>query len=209
MDKHPTTADLQQIEDESDPLDALFEEAQLHAPPRKHRAKGIDPREAARVAEHKLHEVYANPENWERRRGLALIDAESGTLLGNFSEYIHRFVPATRKLLREHAPISVDATEAINGYLGVQLEQELRGQTWEKEQEIEVLVQLDELMVEAPYVCLIVRTRFGGIVQARLVADTQFASPSGNVLLQLPAGTDIWRATSVDTKVSIRKAVTL
>lgn len=213
MQIEPTDSELNviaadEIASWDDPLEALFTEAQLKST-RKRRRGTIDPdiHAVTALAEARLRAIYSNPENWERVRGVALIDAESGTLLGNFSEYRHKTVPNTWDWKREHQPIAITGTKLVNGYLGAQLEQEVRDQSWEQETQVKVLVQLDELMLECPYVKLTVRTRFGGIIQARLVADTQFASASGNELLLLPAGTDIWRATSTDTKITIRKAV--
>lgn len=212
----PSDSELDEIElfagelatDDNSSLEALWSEAQEKAPepaPQKRKRPGIDPGLPRQVEEARLRAIYSNPDNWERVRGVALIDEQSGTLLGNFSEYRHKSVPNTWDWKREHQPIEVSGTKLVNGYLGEALEREVRGQTWTEEREVTVLVQLDELMLEAPDVKLTMRTRFGGIIQARLASDTQFASASGNEILLLPAGTDIWRATSTDTKVTIRK----
>ena len=36
--------------------------------------------------------LYLDPKNWTRTRGIALMHAETQTLLGNFSEYIHMII---------------------------------------------------------------------------------------------------------------------
>ena len=189
----------------SDPLEDLYTEALLN---RKIRApKQADPsiKQSLDAAAKKMKDLYNLPENWERRRGLALLDKETHTLIGNFSEYVHKVFPSTRKLIREHLPISIDGTEMVEGYLGARLEQRIRGNTWEAEHQVTCNVLLDEFMVEAPAVRLLVKTRLGAIVRADLISDTQFASSSGNTLLMLPTETNIWEACGVDTKSQIRK----
>jgi hypothetical protein len=193
-----------------DPLEELFFEAQKSTKPRPGRRK--PPNSSAQLAEalERQRRIYTNPENWIRTRGVALVDLETGTLLGNFSEYCHiSDQPGSRcrKFIREHQPISVEGTELINGYLGASLEAKIRNVVWEKEHLVSVAVQLDELMVEAPAVELKIFTRFGGICRADLVRETQFACPSGNVILRFAAGTNVWEACSTDTKISIRKEV--
>jgi hypothetical protein len=186
-----------------DPLELLYQQAS----PIKPKATKFKPpsmAEAAAKAERRLREVYSNPENWQRVRGVALIDKTSSVLLGNFSEYQHIMDSSARKFLREHEPISIQGTEVIEGYLGVEVEARFKAVSWDKEQEVAATIQLDEMMVEAPDIQLRVFTRFGGIIRTLLVHPTQLASPSGNVILQLPEGTDIWRACSTDTKIRIR-----
>jgi hypothetical protein len=192
-----------------DPLEDLFAEAMIKRSTKLRRPTALSPSAAGAEATKRLRELYTNPENWTRSRGLALVDKESGTLLGNFSEYLHRTDPRARKLLREHQPIAIQGTELISGWLGNEVERGIRSQSWDTEVETETSVQLDELMVEAPLVKLKVCIRFKGIIRANLAEDTQFASGSGNVLILLGAGTDIWGACSTDTKISIRKAAGL
>lgn len=219
---NPSDADLELIEAlgehtelipsvvSDDPLEALFEEAQMLAPsaPKKKRtfeAASKSLQQQASEANERLKRLYTDPEHWRRTRGIALIDRSTGVLIGNFSEYLHDRDRTARKLLREHQPIAVDASEEIDGYLG-EVEEGIRLQSWDTETEVIISgCQLDEIGVECPAVSLRVCQRFGGIIRAQLISPTQFASVSGNVLLQLGAGTDIWLACSTDTKVKIRK----
>jgi hypothetical protein len=190
------------------PLEDLYTEALLQ---RKQRVRRQDNDPALKQsldnAARKMKELYTKPENWTRTRGIALIDADSKVLVGNFSEYIHNKFPSTRKLLREHLPIAIDAAEECSGYIGTRMEEALRGRSWEVEHRIKAHVRLDELGLDCPDVQLNIQMRLGAPVAARLAEDTQFASHLGNTLLMLPAGTDILFAASVDTKTNLRKAL--
>lgn len=195
--------------DSGNPLEDLYTEAQVA---RKSRVtkKVVDPsmRNALDATAKKMRETYTLPENWERTRGVALIDKNSNTLIGNFSEYINKIVPKTRKLIREHLPIAIDATEVMDGFLGVELSRRLFiGQSWENEHLATCHVLLDELMVEAPNVQLKLKTRLGVIQRAELINDTQFASVNGETIMVLPAGTNVWEAAAYDTRAAMRRHV--
>lgn len=189
------------------PLEDLLTDALLHrkTPIRK---KESDPslRHALDAASKKMRDLYQLPENWERKRGIAIIDKSTGTLVGNFSEYIHRTVPNTRWLKREHQPIAIDGTEIHEGYLGKEMDFRVRGLSWEREISAELHILLDELMFEAPHVKVSIKTRLGVVTRLDLVEQTQLASPSGNLLI-LPKDTNIWEACGVDTKAAVRRQV--
>ncbi len=192
-------------------LDDLFLDAQLaQAAKNPKQKKGADPsfRNALDATAKKMKELYTLPENWEAKRGIALIDKGTQTLVGNFREYVHKTLPKTRKLLREHSPLNIDLVEQVDGYLGEQIEFRLRGQTWEREVECQTDLWLDELMVGSPKVEMVVCTRLGAIVRVQLKHDTQFASQSGGTILQLPAGTNVQEQLSMDSKLHVRKQVT-
>lgn len=192
-------------------LEDLFQDAVSNQPARKLRraARSMDPglREALDATAKKMRELYTNPNNWKAGRGLVLIDKETQTVLGNYRELLHTTVPGTRKLLRMHEPITIDGQEVIEGWLGHEKERELRGVIWDREVQVICHVTLDEIQVEAPLVELRVLLQFNSIVRADLTRATQFASGSGNVLLQLPAGTNIWLAACTDTKAALRLGV--
>ncbi len=198
-------------EESSSNLDDLYNEAML--------AKSMKNAKQARIADpslknsldalaKKMRELYTLPENWERTRGVALIDKATQTLVGNFSEYLHKTVPHTRKLLREHTPISIDAVEMTEGYLGEQMEFRLRGNNWEIEHQVVADVLLDELGVGCPHVKMTAYTKLGATVRVCLQEQVQFASVNGAMLLMLPAGTNIWEAMGTDSKVLVRKGLT-
>lgn len=216
----PTDSDLDKLSAEieaeifsptpdfSDPLEDLYAEATAARKLRKPQ-RSADPslRDALDAAAKKMKELYSNPENWTRTRGLLLIDAATQTAIGNYSEYRHCKVPATRKLIREHSPILIDGQEIVSGFLGTELERKVRGISWDAEQQVTVNVLLDEIQAEAPAVLIKACTILCSVVRAELAADTQFATASGNIILKLPAGTDIWAVCSTDTKAAIRKGV--
>lgn len=191
-------------------LEDLFQDAVLKQAQRNpKRPKLTDPsiRNALDAAAKKMQELYTLPENWERTRGIALIEKSSQTLIGNFSEYTHKSVPKTRKLLREHTPISIDATEVVEGYLGEAMNMRLHGASWSEQHLATADLWLDQLMVGAPGVDVNICLHLGAIVRVELVADTQLSSVSGATILRLAAGTDLAWQLSTDTKAALSKAV--
>lgn len=195
------------MSDQTDPLEDLYTDALLNRKQRPSK-KSSDPsmRDALDAAAKKMRELYTLPENWERTRGICLIDQVSKSVIGNFSEYRHKTVHTTRKLIREHQPIAIDATEEIDGYIGIEQEQRLRNKSWERDVACTIsAVLLDELMVEAPNVELLLRLRLGVIQRAELSRNTQFANPSGSTIIQFAAGTNIWEAAGSDTKAAMRR----
>lgn len=191
-------------------LDDLFSEAQQNSErktPKK--SKHLDPalRDALDHAARKMRERYTDPANWKKSRGLVLVDKETQTVLGNYSEYLHLHDHSARRLVREHLPIHIDGQEIVEGYLGHKLESELRGISWDREVCVIEHVSLDEVQVEAPLVKLQICVMLNSIVRVHLEEDTQFASASGNLILKLAAGTNVWEACGVDTKMALRKAV--
>lgn len=191
-------------------LDDLYNDAMLHQAaknPKSKRAADPSVRNALDATAKRMRELYTLPENWQRTRGVALIDKGTSTLVGNFSEYVHISLPGTRKLIREHTPISIEATEIVDGYLGEQLEQRIKGRSWSEKHALKADLWMDELMVGAPGVSVTVCKYLGSISRVDLEADTQFASASGNTQLMLPAGTDVYGCLSTDTRNWLRKQV--
>lgn len=191
-------------------LDDLFDDAMLaKAAKNEKRARAVDPsiRNALDAATKKMRELYTLPENWEAKRGIALIDRTSSTLIGNFRELVHKSLAGTRRLVREHTPIVIDATEYCEGYLGEVLEQRIRGRSWTEQHRVVADLWLDELMVGSPAVQLTVFCHLGAIQRVVLEDAVQFASISGESIMMLPAGTDLFFAMSEDSKRAVRKAV--
>lgn len=199
-------------EAQQDSLDDLYVDAMLAQAAKNPKAKRVaDPsaRNAIDAAAKRMRELYTLPENWTRARGVALIDKATRTLVGNFSEWTHVSLPGTRRLVREHQPIPIDATEEVEGYLGEALEQRVRGRSWTEKRGLTADIWMDEMMVGAPAVKVNVCLHLGSIVRVELVASTQFSSQAGNLLLTLPAGCDIWAHLSQDCKSFLRKQVSL
>ncbi len=202
--------DLAGSGEDSNSLDDLFLDAQLAEAARNpRRSRVADPavKNALDAATKKMKELYSLPENWEPRRGIALIDKGTQTLVGNFREYVHKHNPKTRKLVREHTPIHIDCTEVVEGYMGEQFESKYRGISWEREVEVTEDLWFDELMLGAPKVQLLVKLRLGAVLRVEVKADTQFANAAGSTLLQLPAGTNVLEQLSTDSKTHIRRQV--
>lgn len=194
-----------------DDLEDLYNDAMLAQGAKNPKQKRVsDPafRNALDAEAKRMRELYTLPENWERKRGVALIDADTQTLIGNFSEYLHKTIPGTRKLIREHQLISIDGQEVVRGYLGDEMQMRLHG-TWHDTRHGTADLWFDELMVGAPTVRFEARLRLGVFIRLDLMEATQFASASGAVLLQLPAGTNVLEALSHDSKAAVRKAVGL
>lgn len=155
--------------------------------------------------------VYLDPENWIRTRGIALIHAETQTLLGNFSEYTHKSIAGCRKLLREESPIAVSASEVVEGswWLGED-RKPIPPQVWHERRTAIVHVFLEALKVHSPICEVVACLSYGAIDRIELALDTTFAQTEGaEQLLELPAGTNIRDVMSIDSKVALRKEIGL
>ena len=150
--------------------------------------------------------LFANPENWTRTQGVALIHAETITLLGNFSEYVHKTVPNCRKLLRESHPIAVLAVERVSGswWLGEERRPEPK-QQWHERRPAILHLHLDKLKVHSPACEVVACLSYGGLARVELALDTQFAQEDGKQeqLLFLPAGTNVLGEMSLDSKIHL------
>lgn len=200
--QEPSNQDLDDIESTelADSLSALW--AERSAPARKSK-----PASAVRES---WNSTYSNPENWKRTRGIALIHQETQTLLGNFSEYIHRTVKGCRKLLREEGPLAVEAAEAVSGswWLGEERKPVPR-ESWMERRSATMHLHLPALQIHAPACGLVVLLEYGGIRRAELAEDTLFAAEAGGSLISLPAGLDIYPAMDHDGKVRLRMEIGL
>lgn len=202
---------------DENPLEDLFADAQSQREERKLRRprNSLDAslREALDAAAKKMREVYSDPANWKRIRGVALIDKASQTALGNYSEYINwkvemqPGVSPPKKWVREAQPIVVEAVLEVEGFLGVEKEKSLRNLSWDSEVEVTCHVALDQLFCEAPAVRLKVCLQLSSIIRVELVSATQFANSAGAVLLNIPAGVDIWPAVTLDTRALVRRGL--
>lgn len=194
-----------------DPLEDLYTDALLNAAQKPRRKADPSIKDALASSTKRMREVFSLPENWERKRGLALLHEETGTLLGNYSEYVHRTVPGCRRLVHEHAPIPIDGIERVPGswWLGERKDYVKASVSWTETRQAMLDVQLPELGVAYPLAELVVGLYLGGIMRVELAADTQFASPTGGLLLTLPKGTNILECMSTDCKIALRKELAL
>ena len=149
----------------------------------------------------RVKQLYVLPENWSVVRELTLVDRDTKTLLGHFTEFRHKTDASARKLVRSAEPVlETCEVEEIAGWLGGKQQTHIESSTWTEEHEVTADVWLTDMMVGAPAVALRVCLKFGGIVRLDLVAETQLASAGGNTILTLPAGTNILPNASADTK---------
>lgn len=195
-----------------DPLEDLFTDALLAEKNTPTRKRAADPsmKDALAATSKRMKELFSLPEHWERSRGVAVIDKVSGTLIGNFSEYLHKTVRNCRKLIREHSPISVSGTEVIDGWLGENMA--AKRNEWGTVEDVHsatVTLFFDELMVGAPEVKVVAFSYLGGIRRVELSQDTQFAGPSGNIVISLPKETNVWEAMDHASKAGLRKEIGL
>lgn len=155
-------------------------------------------------------ELYANPENWVRGRGIALIHEDTNTLLGNFIEYTHKSDSKARKLLRADLPIPIAATEQVSGDWWITKPEEVEApQSWHVRKEAVAHLFLPKLGVHSPATPVIALVSYGAVARVELAADTTFAQIEGEPeqLLMLPAGTNLLPVMSQDSKIEVKLQV--
>lgn len=222
MQTEPTPEELEEIEREGesqgfsipawqDPLEDLWTEARIALAAKKsRRVANPSLRNALDATAKKMHELFTLPENWERTRGIALIHAETESLLGNFSEYRHRSVKGCRKLLREEAPITVEAAERVGGswWLGDSRKPEPRA-PWHTQRQAILHVHLHELGVHSPACEVTAFLSYGGIARVELAHPTRFADDHGKQLIELPQGVNILDGMTLDCRIALREELGL
>lgn len=185
-------------------LDELFSEARAYVRAEAAATKRKQERKAINSEKPKPQALYSDPKNWVRTRGVALIHAETKTLLGNFSEYVHVSVPDCRRLVREESPIAVSTYEEVSGEWG-----------WipPKVETSPMELQTKELVLG---VCLVapevnaiaaLRVHFQGtgILRVELTEDTHFGAQ--DQYLALPAATNILPVMAYHSKINLREAL--
>tara|TARA_R110000868_G_scaffold4713_2_gene29258 strand:+ start:2142 stop:2711 length:570 start_codon:yes stop_codon:yes gene_type:complete len=148
--------------------------------------------------------LFTDPANWERKRGLALIHAETGTLLGNFSEYLHK--TGARKLVREAEPISIAASETVSGSWwlpATALPEEKRADFVKRS--ITLPLHLDTIGIHSVGAQVdVYLAPTGGVARVELAAETLFTGTKNAELVWLPASTNVLPAMSHDSKMAVR-----
>ena len=172
-------------------LDDLFKEAKAamrSVTKRKEKAKADAP-----LPDPDTIGLFRNPANWVRTRGIALVHADTQTLLGNFTEYCHRTELDARRLVREADPLPVEATEYVNGDWWMTPEEAPKPKRmWKTSKLLTVpYVNLSHLGVHARGVCVYAVFGEGSLDRVDLATETIFGG--GSVLMKLPAGVDIRR----------------
>lgn len=141
--------------------------------------------------------IYADPENWVRARGLALIDQATQRLLGNFWEWTHVSVISARRLVRATEPIPVDGVEEGDFSL-LPVAQLPSAPRVETRRELVADIILDAPKVRAAHVAVCVWLWDGWTARVTLTHARTFAE--GDELLLLPAGVDVLQVMSRESK---------
>lgn len=170
-------------------LDELFKEAKLAL--RGKIAAEAKRRAAAPDAAPDPHAIWRNPANWTRTRGIALIHADTQTLLGNFTEYKHRTHPDARRLVREESTLPVEATEYVSGDWWMIPQKIPKPKRLWKESKLLTLpwINLTHLGVTASNINVFAKFGEGSLERVDLAQATILGG--GGVLMTLPEGTDI------------------
>lgn len=196
----------------SDPLEDLYTEAQLARaakPTRRHTNPSI--KHALDSAAKRLHNAYTDSENWTRKRGVALYHKESGTLLGVFSEYLHRDGSSIKRL-REKSLISIDGQLEVEGtwWLEPQAREHIEAaKRWQEQRHEIIPLHLDRLGLFCPAAPITIFFQFGGIMRVELTEECQFASTDGATLMTLAKGVNVYEVMELEGKVALRKEITL
>ncbi len=187
-------------------LDSLVNQAVATARAALKDKRSATVRKTAEPEKRSTQELFMNPENWERKRGIALVHEETQTLLGNFSEYIHKSVPGCRRLVREESPISVSATERVDGswWLGEDRKPE-PPRPWHEKRIGFLHMHLPKLGVHSPACEVMIYLSYGSLARVELAVDTTFAQEDGKSeqLVMLPAGTNVLEVMSSDCKTTL------
>jgi len=149
--------------------------------------------------------IFANPDNWTRTRGVALIHRGTQTFLGNFWEWQHRSVADARRLVRSLEPLSVEALEEVDFGLSAVWTPLVPAHKAETQRIITLDVSLDTPRVSASSVLLCIHCYDGWTARVVLVEPTTFAEEGE--ILQLPAGVNILPVLSREAKIAIRAAL--
>ena len=138
----------------------------------------------------------AAPSSWYRSRGIALIHADTQALLGNFTEYLHRGQPGSRRLVREDPPMPVEATETLCGswWTGQDVAPTPK-RAWHESRLTTLPLEFRTLGVSSPSAAVYAVFGEGHLDRVELAADTLLARPGSSLteLVILPAKTDILR----------------
>lgn len=191
-----------------DVLDALLNEA-LHQASHRTVKKLPGKDDRLKQIRESFQSTYVKPENWERTRGIALIHRSPDgkqTLLGNFSEYVHKNGKA-RKLLREAIPMIVEAQEFVTGEWWLRSDTAMRIEDHNNFciKETCLDLELGDLQVFAHRVMVKVHMHDNWIARVELAEQTKFVCPLNSQFLHLSKGLDVLDGLSFDSKMELRK----
>lgn len=163
---------------------------------------------AALAAEPPSPDLYTNPDNWTYTRSIALIHAETQTLLGTFDVFNHTRDASARRYLPAAVPRLLLTQESVSGDWWVAERHQIANayETWEHTRSVCLDVVLDKMGVWSPATLLSVHTSHGATTKITLEDDTQFAQLAGapDQLLLLSKGTNILPLLSQETKIAVK-----
>lgn len=188
----------------TDSLDSLWDEAVRSQSKRTVRAS---PAKDSKAPKPLTSDTFSNLDNYTCVGGVALIHAETTTLLGNFIEFKHKRQPHCTWLRRTEEPISVLRTQMVSGPQWTQISQDIpSAQSATSSRDVLMVpLCLHELGVQAEAAELKVLFQWGGIIRAELKEHTSFHSPDNRSVLTLGAGTNVYEVMDLNAKLAMRE----
>lgn len=192
-----------------DNLDVLLTQAKAEASRRRVRALPSKDRRLDAIKE-AFNTTYTNPENWQRTRGIALIHRSACgtlTLLGNFSELMHKRNTKVRKLVRENEPIAISAEEIVTGDWWIRKEtaEAIASRDHFETRQITFDLELDELQVYAKDAAIRIHLKNNHIARVELTEQTKFICPTNRIFVYFPADLDVLEGMSFTNKIALRQ----
>ena len=188
-----------------DSLDSLWGQIKPHLNAK--RSAAVKPKPIATTSAAEPQKLFTDPANWQAGRGVALIHADTDTLLGNFTEYLHRSVPNCRKLLADGLNLQISAIERVAGNWWLSPKRVVvKPAPWFEKRPYVLHLNLGKIEAYSSCTEVNVCLEYGAIARVELAADTQLTSTGATEgLVFLPAGTDVLGVMSLDCKVQMRK----
>lgn len=193
-----------------DSLDQLLQESMARERRRKFKSLPSVKNDRQVIVEKAFKDIYANPNNWNTSRVVAVIhEAEGGqrTLLGAFVEYTHKRTSA-RKLVRAAGPAPVSGEEIVHGdfWFGAKEPVQIDDSepTIYAERTVRINVSFESIGVEGKAVECSAHLENGWIRRCLLNKQTQFVCVESKTIIWLPPNTDILPEMSHDNKVALR-----
>lgn len=157
----------------------------------------------------RVSERYLLPENWIEGKCIALVHGDTGTVLGNFRIFHHKYEKTARRLERVSEPTETSGIERVWGKHWITESRPIPSpERWESSRELfisELVLQDFGVSSIEDMVRIKVCLAHGGILRVELLDHTQFASPDNRTLLTLPAGTNVLEVMSLESKINLRK----
>jgi hypothetical protein len=150
--------------------------------------------------------IWTDEANWKAGRVLAVVHADTQTLIGNFQELLHLKVTDARRLVRRSGPTHVDAVETVTGVHWVQAEYAPAAVTSAVEPlRLIVDIFLAEPAVGAMQAELSIFMDNAGIRRVELTEPTTFHGDDW--YLELPANVNLMPVMTYETKLVVKHMI--